>query len=135
VVVPGVDGATTFIVTMEGMQMAKAAKRVFKGFVRCELNKSEASDFKSWSDATSDLDLFTLVMELCDSGYKFSCGENAQGMGASLTNVEGPVDSRGYVLSAFAGDPNRAVRAVMYKHYVKLAAAWPVGGEEGWDLG
>lgn len=108
----------------------------FKGFVRCELSKNEADDYKVWSDGTTDLDLWQLVMTIADSGYSFKVGESSRGQSASLTNVDGPSESKGWILSAYGGTADRASRALFYKHYVKLAESWPTeAAADGWDLG
>lgn len=112
-----------------------AAKFVFRGFIRCELNVSERDDYNNWSGSTKDTDLWEMVLKLADSGYKYSVGENNNGMVASLSNYDGPSDSRGYILSAHGGSADRATRALFYKHYVKLAEDWPMEqGDAEWDL-
>lgn len=99
---------------------------VFKGFVRCELVKEQKAMFEAWSASLSADDLLGQLSALLDDGFKLSWGEGKQGMTASLSNVDGPAESRGYLLSAMAGRAEKALRVLLYKHLVVLEGQWPL---------
>lgn len=109
---------------------AKAAKKPtfeYQGFVSCDLRRSDRDDFKAWSADQGDAALFDFIAKAVDSGYKFSVGEGKNGLTASLANVDGPVEARGYILASIAGDAARAIEVLFYKHLVMLEDGWPVG--------
>jgi hypothetical protein len=98
----------------------------YKGFVNCDLRKEDKERFKSFSDGLADADLLSWLWKMCDSGYKVSVGEGKLGLSATLANVDGPEETRGYMLSAQASYAEKAVTLLMFKHEIMLEGVWLV---------
>lgn len=96
----------------------------FNGYVRCELSRVEREAFKSWADGLEDGTLYGYVCTWADGEYKLSVGPKGQDMMASLHDQDPKRGSYGYMLTAFAGSADMAIRALAYKHYETLAEDW-----------
>jgi hypothetical protein len=104
-----------------------------RGYVHCDLAKSDRELFEGWAATVDDAGAFDKLMKLADSGYLVKLGANREGFQATLSaySVRGEVD--GFVLTAFAGDAARAVRLLLFKHYVQMAEDWTPYVLEGGD--
>lgn len=96
----------------------------FKGFINVTLTSAEKELFAAWE--VHDNDLFELVASRIQSGYKLSCGYNAQNdtFTASLTCARDKDPNKGYILPAFAKDWYHAVRVMAFKDLVLLDGNW-----------
>ena len=106
-----------------GVPKAKAGFAL-KGYVRCELAKSDKEAFADWEKVAQVSESVMAILELADSGYIFKLGENSDGYQASLSAVSVVGDWNGYVLTAFASSPIRATMLLLYKHQVMMAGSW-----------
>ena len=111
-------------------QQPKARQVPFRGYIRCEIARSERAEFEAWLAQSPPPDVFDLLLKLADSGYRVGFGAKGDDLMASLSNQDGPEATRGYVLTAFGSSAEQACQAVLYKHYVKLAEDWGSGGDE-----
>jgi hypothetical protein len=104
----------------------------FKGYVRCELARSEKEDFLQWRDLNDD-SLFGLMCEMVGKGYNISIKASGarDGYNAVMSDVEATNEYAGYVLSAFGKTVEGSVAALLYKHNVKLDADWGNAVDEG----
>jgi hypothetical protein len=108
-----------------------AAKQVpFRGYIRCDIARTERMDFEDWVKRLEPLEVFNLLLKLADSGYRVGFGAKGDDLMASLSNQDGPSETRGYVLTAFGSTAEQACQAVLYKHYVKLSQDWGSGEDE-----
>jgi len=101
------------------------------GFVQCDLDTEKKRQFSAWLETeTTVATLWERMVELCESGYKcsFTFNENTGAWTCSLSGtVSAPENSQGYALTARAGDVNRALGALIYKHDVVLGGDWSKG--------
>jgi hypothetical protein len=119
----------------KGMKTEKTAATQFnlKGYVHCDLAKSDREQFALWAAGLGDAAAFDRLMKLADSGYLVKLGANREGFQATLSafDVEPNVD--GYVLTAFAGDAGRAIRLLLFKHDALMLGDWTPWIVEGGD--
>jgi len=105
-----------------------------KGYVRCELSKSDKAAYVEWEAGHSDTECYGVLVKLADSGYLLKVGESGNGHQASLSAYSTGNAWDGYVLVSHASNAQRAVMLLVYKHTVLLDADWEAfigdGGEE-----
>lgn len=105
-----------------------------KGYVRCELSKSEKEEYKAWEEATSNVQCYERLIKLADSGYLLKVGDTGNGFQASLCAATTGKPWDGYVLVSHAGHAARAVMLLVYKHEVLMQSDWSgFLSEEGED--
>lgn len=95
------------------------------GYVRCDLANGDKPAFLAWEAANRDGRLDQLVKAV-DSGYLVKCGEGKEGYQASLSAATTGKTWDGYVLTAWAGTPDRAISLLLFKHLVLLSEDWTV---------
>jgi len=105
-----------------------------KGYVRCELSKSDKEAYREWENGHQAAESYAVLVKLADSGYLLKVGESGQGHQASLSAYTTGKPWDGYVLVSHAGNAERAVMLLVYKHEVLLNGDWEAfigdGGEE-----
>jgi len=106
----------------------------FKGYIKADLQKSERDDFNEWSRGKDMGDVLEWMCSTVDDGYKIILGINKAGLCASMHNVDGEKDSKGYILTAYASTMDQACLLLFYKHVHKLDGHWPTSDEDG-DMG
>lgn len=97
---------------------------VFRGYVRCEFAATDKPDVRKWLEGRTESDMVTDLCVLAEDGYKVSVGPTTKGFVATMANVEAVEAYRGYMMSAFAADPQTAFHALCYKHLVLLDRDW-----------
>lgn len=105
----------------------KGGQMPFKGYIRCEIGKAEAAEYKEWSAAQSDTQVLEQLTRCVDSGYRVGISAKEESFMCSLSNSDGPAATVGWVLTAFGRDPISAITALLFKHYVKLGEDWGNG--------
>lgn len=101
-----------------------------KGYVRAEFSSADKANFVAWSGGLQKGDLWEVLVKALSDGYLFKCGVGKEGYTASLSAFDTGKSYDGYVLTAFAGDPEKAALAVMFKHLVMLDGDWGAYAEE-----
>lgn len=101
-----------------------------KGYVRAEFASADKVEFSSWSQGQSEGSLWVLLVKAMSDGYLFKCGAGKEGYTASFSAFDTGKVYDGYVLTAFAGDPDKAARALLFKHLVMLDGDWSAYAEE-----
>lgn len=111
----------------------KTAKGTFnlKGYVRCELSAADKDAFKLWEDVQSDAAMYDALVKAVDSGYMLKAGEGKESYQATLSAADTGQDWDGYVLTAFASSPGRALALLVYKHSVLMQQDWSAWMTEG----
>jgi len=95
-----------------------------KGYVRCELSSIDKADFADWFPKHGPEALFDLLLKAVSDGYLFKIGVGKEGYTASLSAFDTGKVWDGYVLTAFASSPDRAIAGLWFKHHVLLKADW-----------
>ena len=95
-----------------------------KGYIRCELAKTDKEAFAEWEKSAQASECMMALLALVDSGYILKVAENSEGYQASLSAASVTGDWNGYVLTAFASSPIRATMLLLYKHQIMMAGSW-----------
>lgn len=95
------------------------------GYVRCDLANADKAAFLAWEAANVEGRLDQLVKAV-DSGYLVKCGEGKEGYQASLSAATTGKPWDGYVLTAWAATPDRAISLLLFKHLILLNADWTI---------
>jgi len=104
----------------------KAKKERFNDaeFVNYELGKDEQARCKAWQ---FDLDtLSDALLRLADSGYVVSCKFDtySEAHSAFLRQAVPDGENAGYILSGRGSSPLKALKQVIFKHFVLFEQSW-----------
>lgn len=102
-----------------------------KGYVHCDLAKSDKEAFKQWRSGQPAEIGAIFLLRMADSGYLVKIGEGKDGMCATVSAADVRPEVNGYVLSAFASDADTAMTLLCYKHDVLMAQDWQPFMEPG----
>lgn len=115
--------------------IGKKAQTPFKGYVRCDIQRSEKDEYLQWRDGFGDEELCGFLDSVVDDNYRFGVSFKDEQCIASMTDCDPERAMYGYVLTAFANTAVGALCALAYKHTVKLARDWGTGpGEDDWSV-
>lgn len=109
----------------------KEVKATWVAFKNIPLSEAQLDAFDHWD--THDEDVWILVTDVIQAGYKLSITYNAGNdtFSASLTGPGGGDKRQHFTVSAFAETWYEATRMLMYKHHVICEGDWSKAEETG----
>lgn len=97
----------------------------FRGYIRVDIsNKEQLEAFHAYEHEVSKEMLWNLLAEYCAEGYKIQCKIDGKGYKVEMFNLSAEEEARGYILSAYGKDVEKAATALFYKHHLLLEETW-----------
>lgn len=115
--------------------VTKKVQMPFKGYIRCDIQRSEKDEYLQWRDGFGDEELCGFLDSVVDDNYRFGVSFKDEQCIASMTDCDPERVMYGYVLTAFANTAVGALCALAYKHLVKLDKDWGTGAnDDDWTV-
>lgn len=107
-------------------QTTKVKKAEWHGYHRINLTREQTEVFER--DYLNEPVSFDEIGILVNEGYKisFSWDDYNSGVSASMYAQNAKMEWAGYTLSAWAGDPDTAIKLLLFKHYVVAQKQWEI---------
>jgi len=108
----------------------------FQGYVEIRLDTAQKEAFRQW--AAEQTDVFALVSEQTEAGYRFSLGWDDYNLAqmCSVTTKDRENTNAGWVLVGRGSTAERALYQALFKHLIVAKGDWlntPTVSKNDWD--